>query len=1171
MSSYILWTIRIATIPLLIATGTALADGQNLRNVKVSLKANHIPLDEALDILEQKTNFRFYYYGNIPVDKKICVHAKSLSLRDVLKQICGQAHVDFQRVDNVIYVRKSKEIQNTILTTSQEESVTQNDREITGKVSDAKTGEPLAGATIQVKGTTKGTVTDADGTFTLSVPENAEVLIVSFLGYLKTEIPLGSQTSFEVYLEQNSATLDDIVVVGYGTQKKTDITSSIVSISSEDLGNQSVVSIDQALVGKVAGVQVIQNSGSPSGGIQIRVRGIGSISAGNDPLYVVDGVPISRQSSFATGANIDPSAVGSTSRYEQPFNPLNTINVNDIESIEILKDAAAAAIYGSRGAKGVVLITTKKGQLGKAKITIDSYYGVQKLLDKVDVLDAYQYAELSQEARNTTYLERINGADINDTNEERLAKGATNSMLIADIFRPYLNGQPGLTNTDWQDEIFRTAAIQSHTLSAAGGTDRVNYFISANYFKQEGILIGTELARYSGRFNIEVKASDKLKFGVNLNPSVANHQLTNAEGPWFDQGVIGSALFMAPVNKVREEDGSFAQPDLSSLNGNDVNDHFNPVAYATLNRDELGHRRILGNLFAEYEIIKNLKYRLSFGTDINDFRRDYFRSSEIPFLISSDPKATSSTETTINWLVEHTISYDFEGNGHNLNILGGFTAQKEKIESNRLLASNFPNDLVTSLNAGTVTGGSSRLDDWSLLSLIGRVQYNYKGKYFAAASLRSDGSSRFGSGNRWGVFPSFSVGWRVSDESFLADNKILSDLKVRGSYGVTGNFDIPNYGSIGLISSANYVTGEGTGSIVNGLAPITPSNESLTWERTETFDVGLDIGLFEDKMYLQADYFVSNTSDLLLNVPLPQASGFSSALQNIGKVQNKGFELVVGVQNKFGGLEWDLNANFSTIENEVKALGVENEPIIVNGNPSSISWITKVGGEIGAYYLPIADGVFLNQEQINTQPHRSDARPGDLQYIDVNGDGEINFANDRAVVGSVIPDYSFGISTSLKYKGVDLTISFQGVQGFEVLNTLRRYVGVNESFGNALTDVYVNRWQSESNPGNGQTPRANRIQSGGQSQISTWHVEDGSYIRLRNITLGYTLPKSWMQAVRLENARFYLSIQNPFQWTDYSLYNPEVNNRPNQALAPGEDYGSYPLATIYTFGTSITF
>jgi len=1148
------------------ATDLKSQKSENVFDVEMEFSIEGQSIQSIFEWIESKTNFKFTLNEKILKGKpNISVREKTLG--EALKAISKQAKLNFRQVNDVIAVTEPKKGSK-----QQSVEVIIYDKTLQGKVTD-ENGESLVGATVRVKGTQIGTITDVDGNFRLSVPDDAEIILVSYTGFTTQEVVIGNQTMFDVSLESEVSTLDEVIVVGYGTQKKANITSSISSISAEDIADQPVVSFDQALIGKVAGVQVIQNSGSPSGGMQIRVRGIGSVSAGNDPLYVVDGVPISRQSTFAQGAQIDPSAVGSTSRYEQPFNPLNTINVNDIESIEVLKDAASAAIYGSRGSNGVVLITTKKGKQGKAEITVDSYYGVQEVLGKVDVLNAYEYAEFASEARNRFYLESIDGADVNDSNEERLANGANNQMLVADILQPYLNGQEGLTNTDWQDEIFRSASIQSHSVSATGGSDNINYFISGNFFQQEGLLIGTEMERYSGRFNVEVKSSEKLTFGANLNPSIANHQLTNAEGPWFDQGVIGSAIYMSPVNKVYNLDGSFALPELSLFSGNDVNDHFNPVAYATLNRDELSHRRLLGNLFGEYEIIDDLKYRLSLGVDINDYRRDFFRSSEIPVLIGTDPNATSSTETTTSWIVEHTLNYAYETNGHNINLLGGFTAQKERIESNSLLASDFPNDLVTSLNAGTVTGGGSRQEEWSLMSVLGRVQYDYEGKYFAVATVRADGSSRFGSGNKWGVFPSFSAGWRVSNESFLEGNSIISDLKLRVSFGITGNFEIPNYGSIGLISSANYITGENAGGIVNGLAPITPSNEDLTWERTETVDFGIDLGLFDNRIYIEADYYVSNTSDLLLNVPVPQASGFTTALQNIGEVQNRGLELVLGVQNNYGDLFWDINANFSTINNEVKALGPENEPIIVDGNPSSISWITRVGDEIGSYFLPVVDGVYLTQEQINSQPSPStaDSNLGEFRYVDIDGDGEINFADDRAVVGSIIPDYTFGITTSFRYHGVDLSIAIQGVQGFEVLNTMRRYVGMTNNFGNVLSEVYDNRWQSELNPGDGKAPRANRQDTPGRSQISTWHVEDGSYVRLRNITLGYTLPSSLISNVGISNARFYVSIQNPFQWTDYSLYNPEVNNRPNQALAPGEDYGSYPLATIYTLGTSITF
>ncbi|MEM9721042.1 MAG: TonB-dependent receptor [Bacteroidota bacterium] len=1038
-------------------------------------------------------------------------------------------------------------------------------RTLSGTVTEGETGEVLPGATILVKGTNVGTLADENGAFSFTTPENAEVLVISYLGYQTQEITIGSSTNFTIGMRSDPLQLGDVVVIGYGQQRKQELTTAVATIDAEDIRDQPVNSFDQALVGKLAGVQVLQTSGSPGAGVSIRVRGVGSITAGNDPLYVIDGVPVSNDNNRATG----DVNTGTGLYTNQPINVLSTLNPSVIESIQVLKDASASAIYGSRGSNGVVLITTKKGSVGKPTISYSGYYGLQETTTRYDMLNAYEWAQLNFEGRNNTYKDRFPDGQDTDTNAEREANlPGVSAALIPPEVQPYLDGVQGLTDTDWQDEIFRTAQIQSHALSISGGTKNFRYYASGEYMDQEGLIISSGFKRYSGRFNMDLTAG-KLKVGLNINPTLTQHDLVNSEGPWWDHGVVGVALHISPIWPVFNEDESYNFG--ANAWGFAMTDAVNPVALANEIQDDLDHLRLLGNVYAEYSILDNLSYRLSLGADLNNFQRDYYWPSIVERRGLSGPRVpigTSRSRFTTNWLVENTLNYTEAIDKHNIQALAGFSAQKETFKNSELFATNFPNDLVSTLNAGQITDGGSFQEEWSLLSVLGRVQYNYDNKYYLSAAIRADGSSRFGENNKWGYFPSASAGWRISGEPFLADNTTISNLKLRASYGQTGNFQIPNYGSIGLLGFTDYVLGGNQ--LATGLAPSTPSNPNLSWEKTTMIDIGIDFGLFKDAVYLELDYYTADTEDLLLNVPVPMSSGFTTELRNIGEVNNEGFEATVTVQNKAGELGWSVTGNFATNQNEVISLADNVPQILAGGGTGSAQWITTPGEPIGSYYNPVYDGVFMNQEEVDALPSVGNARPGDLKFLDLDGDGEINFANDREIQGNYMPEFTYGASVNLDYKGFDFAASLQGAYGHEILHLFRRYIYNQEGNMNLMRGA-LNRWISEAQPGDGQTNRANRLQTGSNGQTSNWHLEDGTYMRVRNISLGYTFPTRMMQPLSVSNLRVYFSVQNPFIFTDYLGYNPEVNSRPDSALNPGEDYASYPVARVYTLGLNLSF
>nr|WP_293833346.1 TonB-dependent receptor [uncultured Arsenicibacter sp.] len=1039
----------------------------------------------------------------------------------------------------------------------------QAQKQITGKVIDAASGEALAGATVQIKAANQGATTDAEGRYRLSIPATvaSPVLVFSFIGYQPLEVAAGNRSVVDVSLSNATNALNEVVVVGYGVQNRRDITTAIGSVRARDIANQPVVSFDNALAAKIAGVQVTQTSGAPGAALQVRVRGTGSISAGLDPLYVVDGVPLARDTKFATGST-------STQFPDNPINVLSTINTDDIESIEVLKDASAAAIYGSRGSNGVVLLTTKRGKEGKTTINYDTYAGIQNVSKKLDLLNAYEYATLNAEAKNNAYIDRNPTGKITDPNDVRQRGVGAPSTLIPPQVVPYLSGQAGLTNTDWQNEIFRSAPIQNHTLSISGGNANVRYYVSGNYLDQRGTVINSGYKRYGARANLDIK-SGRLTVGFNLNPSYSYHDLIKAEGPYLADGIIGLAVQMAPIWPVYNADGSY-NFDANGW-GYGATSILNPVAIAREVKDKLGQLRLLGNAYAQYDIATGLSYRLSLGGDINNFQRDYYRPSTVEIRDRkgpSIPTGFSRTQNAINWLIEHTLNYNRSFGQHNLSALLGFSAQKDRRTATELTATNFPNDLVQTLNAGQVSAGGSDIQEWSLLSYLGRVQYDYAGKYLLSGAIRADASSRFGAANRWGYFPSVSAGWNLSQEAFLKNTSWVSDLKIRASYGLTGNFQIPNYGSVSLLNYQNYILGSDV--LVSGLAPGNSANDRLKWETTAMLDLGFDANFFRNQLTVTVDYYNANTSNLLLNVPVPRASGFSTELQNIGKVNNQGIELTLGTQQTFGRFRWNASANIAANRNKVKALGPSGDPIIVSGGVAGAQFITRIGEPIGQYWTMQLDGVFQNQAAVDGYPHTSTTKPGDFKFVDINKDGKIDFSSDRTVTGSYFPKYTFGFNSNLSYADFDLGVTVQGTQGNKILNLIRRYIYNSEGNGNQFRGA-LDRWQSDTNPGSGLVNRANRLSTGSNGEISTWHIEDGSFVRIRTLTLGYTLPKTLLQRLRLNRARLYVTTQNPFTFTKYSGYNPEVSARPDNALSPGEDYGTYPIARTTSVGLNLSF
>jgi TonB-dependent starch-binding outer membrane protein SusC len=1121
---------------------TASAVSMDLRQVNLNIKKGTYNLREVFELIENNTDFKFFY------DKKtlrqsnvIHLEAGKTSLYQILLEVSRQSSLHFKQVNKNINVKSIENTQGSIESVKileVEQTVT-----VTGRVTASDNPEGLPGVNVIVKGTSQGTVTDINGNYSVEVPGQQSILVFSSVGYLSEEVQVGNRSVINLDMAPDITALDEIVVVGYGTQQRRDITGSVASVKSQDLQDLPIASVDQALAGQVAGVQVQQTSGAPGGGVSIRVRGVGSISADTEPLYVIDGFPLDRG-------------------FSNNISPLSQLNPNDIESIEILKDAAAAAIYGSRGSNGVVLITTKKGSSGKAIFNFDFFTGLQAVANKIDMLNARQFVELTNEARNNAWV------DIDPVNHT-----ASDPMGIrrggANIVPPqFLNPAEWGEGTDWQDAIFQNGRMNNYQLGASGGNENTKYRISGGYFSQEGIIIESGFERYSFMANVESQASDKLKIGMSFIPSYTKNKLIDTDGPFTD-AIVTSALGMLPTEPIYNEDGSYRNTDIPGFN---IPYIVNPIARAKEIDHSLERYNLLSNIFAEYSITNELQFKAILGVDYVGEQEQRYVSNEFAAIDRRTAQAAgfARSATGINWLAEYTLNYKKTFGKHGLDAFMGYSAQKDNFRLNITEGNGFPNDLVTTLSGATqITNGNAFITEWSLISYIGRVNYKYADKYLVTAALRRDGSSRFGAGNKWGYFPSISAGWRVTEESFFKNVGPISDLKFKASYGQTGNFNIGNYGHIGLINNDNYVFGAGLGNLVSGLAPATFSNRALTWEKSQQVNLGVDLGLFEDRFFLTAEYYNTVTSGLLLNIPIAKSTGFASSLLNIGEVANKGFEFAVQSKNLVGDFKWTTSLNFAANRNEVLTLGLNNDPIISGGGIDA-THITKVGDPLGSFYGFQFDGIYQTEAEIMATPNWGDERPGDFRIVDVDQNGIIN-NDDRTVIGNPFPDFIYGLTNRLSYKNFELNLIIQGSQGNDVINLQNRFLAnVTGAFNNRVE--ILERWRSPEEPGNGNVPRANRAPKGrNNSAPNSYWVEDASFMRIRNITLAYNFPSSMLNNIPLTHARIYASVQNAFTLTNYKGYNPEVNLNGNNPLTPGVDYGTYPVARVISIGVNLRF
>lgn len=1122
---------------------------QEVLHQPVSLNVENQDLKAVLNELSRAARIKFTYVPQvIAVENKVTLKAQHERLDVVLDRLLTPLHISYQVSGQYIVLRKQTSQSST--SNPNQPFETPADRTITGTVTDEK-GEAIPGVSVLLKGTQRGTVTDPQGSFRLAVPDESAVLLFSFVGYKSQEIPVGSQTQLSVQLLNDETSLSEVVVVGYGTVRRADVTAAIASVPMNELKDMPVSNAATALQGKIAGVIVQQNNGTPGSTPAIKVRGFGSISAGNTPLIVVD------------GNIVDP-------------NVFSLLNSNDIESIDVLKDASSAAIYGSKGSNGVILVTTKGGKIGKTRLNLDVFTGVQEVTKKLDVLTSQQFAEFGKEASNNAYLDNVPGASINDPNPARPSSYLRYRYPRGEIF-PWLNfddpaAVAALPDYRYQDLIFRKARISNYQLSVSGGTDKVRYLVSGGYLSQDGIIKKSSLDRYTIRANVDVSVTPKLKVGLTLNPSYKSQQEVQSNGHWADNGIINSALSAMPFAPIYAADGITYSSQTALAAPYNYPGITNPVANINEYNSRYTQTNLLGNSYLEYAFLKDLKYRASANLTYSGYRRNAYRTSRIPLNQLLPPNlavGTIASDQSISWLFNQIVNYNKTFREvHSLDLLVGMESTRLNYENSDGSASAYANDLVETLNAsagGATSRVSSSARQNASISYFARVNYSYMGKYLANVSVRRDGSSIFGSQNRWGTFPAASLAWRINQENFLKNVSQLSEAKLRLSYGLSGNNAFNNfYPYVATLNSDNYSFNN---NLVNGLVPASLANTQLGWEKNQQLDAGLDLGIFSNRIYLVVDYYQRITRDLLLSVNVPSVSGFTTATKNIGKMENKGWEFGLNTRNLTGSLTWNTSANVSFNRNKVLALGPTGDPIKSSSGIGETN-ITQIGSPIGSFYGYRQIGIFNNQADLDAYPHDATSRPGDVKYEDVNKDGKIT-ADDRTLIGNNQPDFIYSLTNTFSYKGFDLSIALQGTQGGQVLNLSRRFFENLEGNANQITTV-LSRWRSPNDPGNGVTPRANARTTGNNNAVSSRWVEDGSYLRIQNVSIGYQLPKPWLDRIGLEQARLYVSGQNLHTWTKYLNYNPEVSNYEGP-LTGGVDYGYYPLARTVTIGLNLGF
>jgi len=1134
--------------------GTA-AHMNGISDTKMSPELHQTPLSEALKELEVEHN-AFIIYNLKAVENRSSAQFKksgaSAGIEESLQNLLDPLGLGYEKVNENVFVvvmpgavsaGQTSGVENITDKTFSLSHLSVEDHfslkkflleknkknsvvNINGRVTN-ETGETLVGVNIILKGTTVGTTTDVSGNYTFDVPNLTGTLVFSYIGYATQEIPINNRQVINVSLAPDVQSLQEIQIIGYGTQSKAEVTSAIASVSSEQIKDMPLVGLDQAIQGRAAGVQVTNNSGAPGGGVSIRIRGTSSLGAGNEPLYVVDGVPINNTQTFNQQTG------------EERVNGMSNINPADIQSIEILKDAASTSIYGARAANGVVLITTKRGKAGKPQIDLNTWYGFSQVTNRYDLLGASDFAVLVNEGLST--------------------------VNVAPVFTQEFINNPTV-DTDWQSEIFRTAPTANVNFSTRGGSENTQYMLSLGYMDQQGVIIESRFKRYNLRINLDQKINDKFKIGNSLAVSYTNNDRLRNTGAARSDGGEQNFLFGSPV-LTSSHARSPATPVRDPVSGEYSFDPLaplfpNPVAMAEAQDINNNTVRAIGNVFAEYEIIKGLRFRTQLGTDIRYENEDFFMP---PFPDQRQGNGTGRASVrTFNetlWLTENYLTYDFTlGKSHNFQALAGASFQESQWESSFAYVAGFGSDRIKTLNGGSqILTSTSAAESWGISSYFGRLNYNLNEKYLFSFNYRVDGSSRFGVNNKYGHFPSASVGWNVIEEDFMQGIRAISNLKIRGSYGITGNQEIGNYSHLGTLGvgggtnlGRNYLNR--LGAVVNNIP-----NEDFSWEQTTQFNAGADVGLFNNRLNITADYYIKTTSDLLLNIPLPRTSGFGSTLTNIGEMENRGLELAVNTVNVDGALSWRTGLNFSMNQNKVLSL-VDGQDIRIRES------IVREGH-------PISFFLFEREQFV-------DPTTGVTLIVDQDESGGVPNDNDRLITDSPLPKHIGGFTNEFRYKGFDLNVFFQWSYGNKIFNNTRKWMeemrrDLQSTIGyNTTREAFDQRWQESGD----QTEYPGVFYDLRNQNHFLPHngwLEDGSYLRLKTLTLGYNFPVTLNERLKISNARVYFSSNNLLTFTNYSGYDPEVSHFTGEGLggnvATGYDYGTFPQPKTFVMGLNLSF
>lgn len=1115
---------------ILVVSALSVKAGGFSQNPRVSFTLNTVKFTTFFKVIENETGYRFAYSNDvIPEGKIVTVSAKKRPLSEVMNEVMASTNLKyrFDEKSGLIIVSEKNPVINENATLHQIKT-------ITGKVTNER-GEPLAGVSVQIKGTATATTTNNQGAFTLEVEDNAKALVFSFVGMETKEVAINDKAPMQVVLSQTSRALDEVVVVGYGTQKRTMVTGAVASVSGKVLNELPSVSISQALQGRVSGVTVT-NNGSPGASPIVRIRGISSISFASDPLYVVDGFP--------TGN-------------------LEALDTKDIETVDVLKDASAAAIYGSRASNGVIMITTKKGRRdGQLHVNLDSYFGTQQVTERLDLLDREGFEK---------YAIAYRGSQV-----PRLLPPMVNEPIYAGATQTY-----GQTNTDWQDAYFRRGLMTGHNIGLSSGNEVSRFYASAGYFDQRGTAPSVGFKRYNFRINSEHNISKVFTFGQTLYVGYGNRD--------YDNNETGSRTNLVNVIRMMPHMPVYDPTSIGGYRGVDATkdggDPTNPVEDAELKNP--GNRKtakVFGTAYLDVNFTKWLKFRSTFGMDYAnslDYRFAPIFNDNGAIAGSSSTLATITNNRSLSTVELYTQQLTFDKNfgDHHINAIAVYEVQSQQTKQENASGKQESNELKSLNNAKNVSVQTLTAEN-NLLSYLGRLNYDYKGKYILSAAIRRDGLSVWAPGKKWATFPSGSIGWRIDQEHFMLDQSTISELKLRAGYGIAGlnGTLLGNYPWLTSVNanSAQYpfnnnITG-GPASSIPGLG-----NQDLEWETTKQLNIGMDLGFLQNQFTVSLEYFNRKTDNLILSVPLPPSMGFisSTVLQNVAAMKNSGFEAQLGYNDRQGAFTWFANANLSFIANQVTRLAEGVTNIEAGGNEDFGSYNitnTEVGQSIQSFYGWKVLGIFQNQQEVDNSPTQTaSTAPGDLKFEDTDKNGVIDI-NDRQFLGSFLPKVSYGMSLGANYKNFDFSAFFQGVQGNKTYNAARVITEGMIRFFNSGTQV-LNAWT----PTNTQTdiPRAISADPNQNARPSTRFLENGSYLRLKNIMLGYNIPENKLASVTngtIKNFRVYVSAQNILTFTKYSGYDPEVGNRtPGSSLTNGIDFAVYPQPKAFMVGLQVGF